>query len=259
MEKLEEIMKKLEGVYKSTIDGEQKERVGIEINRVKGRIKNIEEFGPEEVLNENEDSEEYIIKELDALTGNTEKDRKKEYKILSKFTIQKAHPESSDSEVNAAIIYIEIFEVEFLGALSDYYLKLDYYHSKERDKFYNTLENVKRFIREYIHTLDEIKDAKNNSYLEKLKLMKNKHSRSLLIDSVKFITGVDGFIEKLIQDYDSNGNIITNAEEKISFSNIEGKRLLNNWTIIDALRYIKEFCEEFIDAISLPEEMLSTG
>ena len=264
LEKLNDILRKLEGVSKSTLDEEQKKRVNVEINRIKNRARHIEEFGPEEVLNENEDTEEYVIEEIEALTQGPEKEKKEEkrekkFKILSKFPIQKIHPESTDPEVNSAITYTEIFEIEFWGALSDFHLKLDYYHSKERDKFYNALENVKRFIREYVHTLNEISNAQNDPYLEKLKLMKNKHSRSLLIDSVKFITGVYEFVEELIVDYDSNGNIVTNADEKITFSSIEGKRLLNKWTIIDSLRYIKEFCEEFIEAIPLPDEMLNTG
>jgi len=257
--KLNDILKKLEGVYKSTTDEKQKIRVKKEINKIKGRIQHIEEFGPEEVLNEDEDIEEFIVKELDTLTSSSSEEETREFNILSKFPVKKIHDESVDPEVNAAITYIQIFEDEFWGALSDFHLKLDYNHGKERDKFYRTLESVKRFINEYIHTLDEFSSAKNKSYVEKLKLMKNKHSRSLIIDSVKFIKGIREFLEKIIQDYENNGNIITNAEEKISFSNIEGKKLLHRWTIINALRYIKEFCDEFIEAIPIPEEMISTG
>jgi len=253
LEQLDNVLKKLEGVYKSTVDAKQKQRVKIEISKIKGQMNDIKQFGPEEVLEEDEEQEKrVVIREEDV----SEKE-KKEFKILPEFPIKRVHPMSTDPEVNAAITYINVFESELWGALSDFHLKLDYFHSRERDKFYNTFGNVKRFITEYVHTLDEFDGSSNTFYVEKLKLMKNKHSRSLLVDSVKFVVGINEFIAKLVKDYESNGNIIINADEKISFSNIEGNKLFNKWTIIDALRYIRDFCEEFLEAIKLPDEMLN--
>lgn len=255
LEQLNSVMKKLEGVYRSTVDPKQKERVKIEISKIKHEIKALEQFGAEDVLEEDEEQEKYVVKEAETIPVK----EKKEFKILSSFQVNKIHPQSTDSEVNAAVTYINVFENELWGAMSDFHLKLDYFHSKERDKFYNTFENVKRFIREYLHTLDEFNASVNDRYLEKLKLMKIKHSRSLVIDSVKFITGIRNFINGLIEDAEANGNIILNANEKIYFSEIEGNKLLNKWTIIDALIYIRDFCNEFLDAINLPDEMLNVN
>ncbi len=256
LDQMNEILKKLEGVYKITVDTEQKVRVKKEINRIRGKIKDVEDFGPEEVLEADEEQEQQTAEPVEE---TSKKEEKREFEILSKFSIKKIHSESTNPEVNMAITYIEIFENELWGALSDFYLKLDYFHSRERDKFYNTLENVKRFIREYVNTLNEFTDTANDKYKEKLKSMRTKYSRSLLIDSVKFITDIMDFVNKLINDHESDGHIILNPDEKIMYSDIEGKRILDKWNIIDALRYIRDFCKEFIEAINLPEEMLDTS
>ena len=255
-EQFNEILKRLEGVYKSTVDKDQKERVKKEISKIKNKISNIEQFGPEEVLDEGQDQEEDVVTGKDDAAFEEEK---KEFKILSKFPVKKIHPESINPEVNMAITYIDIFESELWGALSDFHLKLDYFHSRERDKFYNALENVKRFISEYANTLNEFNDSVNKKYLEKLKSMRSKYSRSLLVDSVKLIMNIKEFIEKILSDYESGGHIIMNPDDEIAYSDIEEKKILNNWKIIDALRYIREFSEEFLGAINLPEEMLDTA
>lgn len=252
LEKLNEILKKLKGVYKITNDFKQKERVKKEMKEVKMQINNLKRYGEEEVLQEDEQQEEIVVKII-----APSKSKKKENKILSKFPVKKIHPNCNDNEVNSAISYINVFEEELLGALSDFHLKLDYYHSRERDKFYNSFEHLKRLIKQYIDILEESSEASISSYIEKLNLMKNKQARALLIDSVKFINDISIFIEELIQDYEKKDNIVLNPEDEIVFSNIEGKRLLNNWFIIDALRYIYDFCKEFIDSIDMPDEILS--
>ncbi|MBU1076280.1 MAG: hypothetical protein KKH98_03245 [Spirochaetes bacterium] len=249
--KLKEIYKKLEGVYKITGDAKQKERVKKEMNDIKSQVADMEKYGKEEVLKEDEEQEEVVVKEVEKKESN-----KKENKLLSRFPVKKVHPASNDNEVNTAITYLEIFEGELWGALSDFHLKLDYYHSKERDKYFNKFEVIKRLIKQYFDVLDELSSATNETYIEKLKLMKNKQSRALLIDSVKFMNEIGLFLDKLVKDFNNKGNTILNPEDKITFSNIEGKRLLNGWKIIDAIKYIKQYSREYIGAINLPEEIL---
>jgi len=250
LEQLKSILRQLEGVYKSSVDPKQKERVKADIERLKSKIKDLEEFGEESILDTDQKEEEEVVETVE------KSEEEKEYKILSRFPVEKVHPESNEFEVNAAITYINVFENEFWGALSDFHLKLDYFHSRERDKFYNKLETVKRYIREYMNILGEFKETLNPTYREKLQLMKNKHARALLIDSVKFIRGIEEFLTRLIADAEEGGNIIMNPDDVIRFSKIEGNKVLNNWKILDALKFIRDFCNEFLDVIHLPDEML---
>lgn len=250
VDNLKDILKKLEGVYKISSDVKQKERVKLDIEKLRVQIKELEEYGEEEVL-EPEDDQEELVSEV-----KEKSEVEKQNTILSKFPVKKIHKISKDNEVNAAATYVDVFETELLGALSEFHLKLDYYHSKERDKYYNSFENLKRLIKQYIDILEELFHATVSAYIEKLKLMKNKHNRALLIDSVKFMNDMSTFLNKIIKDYDSKGNIILNPHEKLCFSNIEGKKMLHQWEIIVALRYIRDFGWEFIKAINLPDEII---
>lgn len=254
IEKLNEVLKKLESVYRSTTHPEQKKRVKDEMDEIKGKIRNSTAAEGAGVLKEDEKQEEDAVQE----PGPVKPEDMKQFEILSKFPVKKLHPKSNDPEVNMAVTYMEVFEIELWGALSDFHLKLDYYHSKERDKYYNSMERIKRFIREYINILNEFTDTAADTYLGKLKLMRNKQSRALLIDSVKFITELYIFLDKLVKDYQERGNIILNPDDKVHFSDIEKHKILNNKTNIEAIQYIHQFCNEFIEAIHLPDEMLRT-
>jgi hypothetical protein len=253
LDELMNILKRMEGVYKVSTDPKQKERVKNEINNIKDQIRKLDRYGPEETLETDEEQEKQIV-------GNQDQNEivnEENFPILSKIEIKSPHPKSTNHEVNSIITYIENFEFELWGALSDFHLKLDYFHSKERDKFYNALEKVKRLIREYIHVLDEFNQEVNESYTQKLQLMKTKHTRALIIDAVKFIASIKEYVNNLLTDYHNDGNLILNPKDSIRFSNIDGTKILQNWNLIDALTYINDFCSEVIDSINLPDEMVN--
>ena len=250
-ENLEAILKKLEGVYKITIDSKQKERVKKDIKKIKLRLLKYDKY--KETLQENEpiEKEEIIIEPI------KEEEKKEIYEILGSFEVKKVHPASKDFELDMAATYMEIFENELWAALSDYHLKLDYYYSKEREKFYDKLENCRRLLKQYIDILEEYNKTTLESYKDKLRLMITKQARAFLIESVELMRDINEFLYKLLTDYENGGNIILNPNDKIIFSSIEGKKLLNEWRVIDGLRYILKFTEEYIKKIKIPEEIFS--
>lgn len=257
-EKLEEILKKLEGVYKTTIDPKQKERVKSEIERIKQRLQAIKEFKSEEVLLENEPTEKKVeIKEEKEISREATIDSN-EFPILSKIKIEKLHTISDDPEINEASTYLKVFETKYWIALSDFHLKLDYYHSKERDKFYNNFENCNRLLRDYIKNLDELERASTESYKERLKMMKLKIGRAFLISLTELMKMVNLFVSSLIKDYENNGNIILNPTDIIKFSELETEnKEIEGLTVIEALKKVLSFTDEFLRKIKIPEEILS--
>lgn len=255
IEKLKNILKQLEGVYKVTTNPAQKSRVKEDIEKIKNQIDNILKYGEEEILTDTENE----VEEKDVIVEEKESTEKliEHSQSLSKFKTRLVHPLIKNNEINLAISYIEIFEDELWGMLSDFHLKLDFYHSREREKFYNKLENLKRIIKQYIDVLNELSNIANDHYADKLKSMKNKQERAILIEAVKFMNEMNIFLDKILKDHDNDGNILLNPTDKINFSSIEGIKYLNNKEVLESLRFINTYCVEFVEIIQLPEEMLN--
>ncbi len=251
-EKLLNLLKKLEGVYKITIDKEQKERVAKEIKELKEKITKIEEEEQTALpISENKNSVEIQPENI-----SEENETDETFEILDKIKVTQIHPECTDYEINAAATYINYFENELWSVLSDFHLKLDYFYSKEREKLYNGIENSLRILKEYKDVLEEIRKAVNTEYKEKMLLMKNKLGRAFLIESSSFMKKINDFLSKILNDYQKGGNIILDPAYNIKFSHIEGKKLLNGWNIIDAIEYICKFSDEFLRKINIPENIL---
>ncbi len=248
-ERLVNLLRKLEGVYKITSDAAQKERVAKEIKNLKDRIENITETPENE---DDSNSSENISNEYDIPD-----DDMSEFKILSQIEVKKVHPLSNDEEVNEAASYLNFFEAELWGILSEFHLRLDYFYSKEREKLYNGIEPSLRILKEYKEILDEIKRSINNEYKEKMNLMRNKLSRAFLIESMSFMKKVNVFLSNLIKDYKNGGNIILEPEYSISFPSIEGEKMLNGKNIIEAIEYVYDFTNEFLQRINIPEDILN--
>ncbi len=246
-ERLLSLLRRLEGVYKITSDASQRERVLGDIKNIKAQLEKLEEESSEETSPEEPHNEE-ILEDTNALD---------EYEIISKVEVKKIHPLSNDEEVNEAASYLDFFENELWGVLSDFHLKLDYFYSKEREKLYNGIEPSLRILKEYKEILEEIQKSINEQYKEKMILMKNKLSRAFLIESMSFMKRVNSFLENILKDYKNGGNIILEPEYTVSFPSIEGKKMLNGKNIVEAIEYIYKFTNEFLDRINVPEDILN--
>lgn len=261
-ERLKGIIKKLEGVYKITVDPKQRERVKKELARLKQELKKVEGES-EEVLTEEEEVEE--IKKISAEEIQEEAssieispEERESFPLLSKVPVEKIHPISDDPEIDMAAAYLKKFEDELWGALSDFHLKLDYNHSRERDKFYDHLENCARLLKDYINILEELSHTDSEKYKERLRLMKVKVGRAFLIAATEFMKEMNDFVNYLIKDYSNKGNIVLNPEDTIRFSKLEGEdKELDGMSVMDALKYVSQFTGEFVEKIKIPEEILS--
>ncbi|MBN1897539.1 MAG: hypothetical protein JW827_02085 [Spirochaetes bacterium] len=256
VKQLKDTIKKLEGVFKVTINNEQKKRVKKELMKLKEKLKRIPLDG--HVLTEEDNTEEVKKKKVVPEEKKEEETDDKEFPLLSGIKIEKVHKKSDDHEINMAFSYLKNFESELWGAMGDFHLKLDYNHSKERDKFYNHLENVERLLKEYINILNELYNASQEDYMERVKVMKVKTGRAFLVALTEFMKELSHFLQFLLDDYKDNGNIILNPDEEIKFSKLEGKnKSLEGKKIIDALHLIIQFTDEFVRKINIPEEILS--
>lgn len=256
IEEWQVIIKKLEGVMKTSPDEEQRIRVYRQIKEAKNEILKIQ--GSDPVSNPDIGAEDDSILFTDdtapqqTATQNAPKNEERQYKFIQTTNILPVHPQSESDDINFLAQCITEFENEYWGAISDYHLDLDYAHSNKRDAFLNKLENAKRGIKEYIKILEQYAGANRDDFKKQLLSMASKQERAVIMEVVQFFSDLAEFIETLISDFDNHGNIIMNPTDTLSFDKLYGDKKLNEKSVIDGIRQTAEFIDEVLDHIKLP-------
>jgi hypothetical protein len=240
LESKQRILKQLEGVYKTSRDGFQKKRVLKEIEEVKTTIKNLK-------------GKLFIIGFENELEEDEEQERIQSISILESISVLPFRRDSRDREIDAVISYMEFYEDNYLSIFSEYYIKLDFNHSIRRDMFYPRFMEIKKILKEYNYELDILNREEYNSiafYRDKSVIHKIRHRYLLSLD--KYFKDLKGFLEILIDDYRTSGNIVLNPHGILSLSEFERNRRLDGYTVIDSLNEIYVFTVEFIRFLGMP-------
>jgi len=263
-EDIEMILKKLEGVYKTTSNPVQRERVFKEICEVKKILESIPEDGiisdkDSEVIINLEENFPNVSQEVSNSEENKSEENKetteqttKKYETIADVKIKPLHPLCNNDDVNFLATMFNEFEDEYWGAISDYHLDLDYNHSNKRDTFFNKLENNKRLIKELIKIYEQMEHTTRQEFKAQLQSMANKQERTFIIEAVNYFYALRDFLILLVENYDSNGNIILNADDIIKFEKLYGEKKLSGLKVIDAVKRTLLFLNEVLDFINLP-------
>jgi len=243
LEKKKVTLKQLEGVYRTSMNTSQRSRVSKEIEAVKEAIKNLRgklviygfehEFGGE--------GEETIeVKEV-------------KESILDEIKIPPFREESRDREIDAVVSYVLFFEENYLSILSEYYIKLDFNHSTKRDTFYPRFMEMKKILKEYNYELDVLNREEFNNiahYRDKSVVYKIRQRYFLALDG--YLKDLRNFLEILIDDYRTHGNIVLNPDDVLGFNEFEINHRLSGLTVIESLNEIYTFTAEFIRFLGMP-------
>jgi len=241
IQQLKKTCRQLEGILRISTQSEQKKRVSKDLTKCRKRL---DELCPEGIPD---------VDRVDAVE-NFEEITEKKYPTISKFTVKKASEHSEDPDINLLSTLMEIFENEYWPALSETNCKLDYSHSSERDNFYARLEESKRNLKILTETIEEYATATNAEFREQLFKMKNKQTRIYLYETIKVFRRLSAFLEKLVTDINSGGNIVMNKNESIDFpKKYQSASLLQHYSIPSAIREIFKYVSETIDILNLPE------
>jgi hypothetical protein len=240
LESKERILKQLEGVYRTSHNSFQRKRVLKEIEAVKELIKNLKG--------------KLIIRSFENdLVEEEEEEIHQNPSILRFIEIPPYRSDSKDKEIDAIISYINFFEDNYLPTLSEYYIKLDFNHSIKRDMFYPRFMEIKKILKEYNYELDILNREEFNSiafYRDKSVIHKIRHRYLIALD--KYFKDLRNFLEVLIDDFKTRGNIILNPYDVLSLSEFETNRKLDRYTVIDSLVEIYRFTIEFIRYLGMP-------
>ncbi|KPJ86648.1 MAG: hypothetical protein AMS17_11495 [Spirochaetes bacterium DG_61] len=236
----ERILKQLEGVYKTSRDGFQKKRVLKEIEEIKSTIKNLKG--------------KLVIRSFeDDLEEEEEVEEEQPASILSFIEVFPFRNDSRDREIDAVISYMIFYEENYLPILCEYYIKLDFNHSIKRDMFYPRFMEIKKILKEYNYELDILNREEYNSiafYRDKSIVHKIRHRYLLSLD--KYFKDLRSFLDILIDDYKTSGNIVLNPHGILSLSEFERNRRLDGYMVIDCLSELHAFSVEFIRFLGMP-------
>jgi hypothetical protein len=248
LDKMSMVISQLEGVLKTTRNGEQKSRVQKQLREIRALYQQAAE-GQELPASR--------LSKLGAAKGEPEAADVAVTtvpSVLDSVEVRAIIPECDDAEINRVHSYLVYFENEFWATMSDYHLKLDYNHSFTRDGFFNLLEGCKRSLKNYCDVLLEtLRGGTNREYAEQLKNMHTRMRRGYLMEVNRFLKRIQEFSTELVNDHESGGNMILNPHDVLTFDRLEGRRSLEGVKIIDGIRMMREFTQDFLSFLSLPE------
>jgi hypothetical protein len=248
LQALNRTIRQFESVFKSTKDPSQRARVTKELTKLKTyreKLQSFHEFDPtafEEPVVVDEWEGLYYLKTILERAGRKSKNNKESYEEAF-----------GDRELYYLYLYLNFFEEDFLTILSETKLKLDFKHSLERDSFYHRFENLRRLF-ENVHqdssTVDLYTGQKHEEDMRKRSFKKK---RNVIVEADKFLRSVERFAGVLVTDIESGGLICLNADDKLHFDRIEGRRSFEGKMVRQALKELKSFAREVVEFLNVPQ------
>ena len=281
LEELKSVIKKLEGVYKTTSSQKQKERVWHHMAEIKKIVERMEASGEltdsdmDVVVEINDSLQEDSAGATVSWSSSPAPHRGEEaetadepeapkanvpgkpvgsgFQVIATIKINPVHALCQNDDVNFLASILVECENEYWVALSDNHLDLDYNHANKRNTFFTKMENTLRLLKEYLKILEQMEHTARNEFKAQLQSMAVKQERNFIIETVNFLYSLEEFLGTLIADNESHGNIILNPDDKIEFNvKLYGEKKLNGVTVIDAVRRSYALVAETLEYMNLP-------
>ncbi|MDH5716359.1 MAG: hypothetical protein OEZ22_01835 [Spirochaetia bacterium] len=243
VKRLQTLAKQYEGIIKTSRNSEQLNRAKIDLKKIRDRIDTLCPDGiPANLLTEKNTSQKPNINQT------IEK-----YEVLSRFSVEKASPHCEDDEINLLSSIIKVWEAEFLSALAESHIKLDFSTSNERDSHYATLENVKRQLKILTDTIEDYHAANREDMKLQLRDMKQRYTRHFLNEGALLIKKYHEFWKVVREDIVTGGNRCLNKDDKIEYNiKFEKPTFLEGLPVSQVIKISEQFLSEAISALRLP-------
>lgn len=175
------------------------------------------------------------------------------YETLKHVEIESFSTYRDDRETNEAASIMIYFEERIWGVISDQHTKLDFSNSGERDTLFRKLDQCTRSFKIFRQTIEDINKTKSNDYVSQLNLMRVKQGRLFLYDIHDFFKSVQKFLTNLISESEFGGSMILNPGDAIEYADYEKYATFQGTTVINALKFMKQFVTEALEVIRVPE------
>ncbi len=244
--KIVKSLKLLEGVLKTSPDSAQRTRVKKEIDDLRDML---QKMYPEANLADLEDA---IYSDTMVRVHSGEKQFSR-YETLRDIQIETISHAKGDEEINIAAGIMKYFEERIWGVIADQHTKLDFSNSGIRDGLYRNLDQCGRSLKMFMQTISDIERSRSTEYVSQLQMMKIKQGRLFLIDLSDFLKKSREFVSNLVSDAEFGGSMVLNPAEVVTYAEYEKYKVFQNWTILDALKYLKKFIVEFLGVLNVPD------
>lgn len=252
IQELTSIIKRLEGVLKTSVNEEQKQRVLSELRTYKTELAKARREKEQSIPSSVE--QEPLFDENERASVSKTIADKNDYEILSQVDEKRLCNECRDREMNDIYSFMIFFEEELWGIISDYQLKLDFNTAQLRDKFYMDFTRVFNLLKNHSKLLDNLSERNlSKSYYEQLNQTRLKDARGIVVSFGSFIRSLHGFTKRLIQSYKDSGGLVLNPDEPLKNDDFSMLNRYKGVTIIQGLEIIEKFCAEIIDYLKVPE------
>lgn len=238
---LNERIRKLQNDLKSKRDSMGQRRVVEELSKLeqeKNELSNLftEEQAAEFVDEESTADEFPILRELSRVYADVTERHRNQFR-----------------DVRALAIYLQYFDDEFLGLMSERKLRLDVKYSLERDSFYALFTELRRKLEEYAEEAERVKSGLYSpDYEEELmrRLVEMRHG--LFISADKFFGQVNRFAGDLLDDLEQETILCQNGNEKLNYSGIDRETVLRGVTVYEALEKLYDLTDEILNYLDVP-------
>jgi len=246
IQKLQKLVKQYEGLIRISRNTEQLNRTKVELKKIKDRL---------EILCPNGVPDNLVIETT--LAGASSKrdphEILKSKPTLSDFPFQKACKHCDDVDVNLLHTILNVWEEEFVPAMGDAHIQLEFSLANERDAHYSNLENIKRQLKILVDTTEDYTNASKEDMKVQLREMRQRYTRHYLQEGYNFLKKIREFWNKLSNDVQSGGTLCMNKDDMIHFNKkFETATYLNGLSAKDIIVKGFIFLCEAIEILNIP-------
>jgi hypothetical protein len=256
LKRLNRLIRQYEIVYKTTPDADQRERVESKLKDLRGyrdKILAVNVINRSQMEDEGADEDELeefpILRRLLAANELLPPSRR-----AVPYSALDAQPTTSQKEMYHLSLFITYFESEYLPFLTEKQLKLDFKFSLDRDAFYSRFQELQRKIENFREESSRLAEGMvSRDKEQEVRKRANKLTRLTQADAAKFFRAVGRFSGELAEDSDGDGVKCLNSDAEISFDQIEGQRVLQGRSVLDALQELEQFALEAVSYLNIPD------
>ena len=256
LKRLNRLIRQYEIVYKTTPDADQRERVESKLKELRGyrdKILAVNVINRNEMEDEGTSEDELadfpVLKGLLAANDLLPPSRR-----VAPFSPVDVPATAAQKEMFHLSLFVSYFEREYLPFLTEKQLKLDFKFSLDRDAFYSRFQDLQRKIDNFREENSRIANGSVSRDKElEVRKRSNKLTRLTQADAAKFFRAVGRFSGELGEDASGDGVKCLNSDAEISFDQIEGQRMLQGRSVLDALGELEHFALEAVSYLNIPD------
>lgn len=253
IQKLIKFIKSMQSIIRTSTNPAQVERIKKDLSQYLRKLKElVPDFDPSKETIEELSRRLYFNNSTSKEKTTFSEDKTSQWEI--KLPLMKASPYCNDNDVNFLYSVLEFLRKEFWPVLSDLHLQLDFTHSQERQGLRLEFDEILRELKSLLETIEDYAKSESPDFREQMLKMKNKQTRTFIINVNNFFKKLKDFVSKLIEELNKMSGVIKNPNEIIRFNpQFEEATLLDDYTISGALLEFLDFIQFVLKKINLPD------